>query len=204
MRIPIFFLIFCALISSAAVASPIGLDADPGRMLTVRVGELPETAALAVCDLGPEVGEVTLRRDGDIWTGSFALLPDLVADPTDPQVKAYGVDGEEISVKGCTVGLASSTFDQAGLADVLADRNVRFVFGNNIAANTIWFSTRDGVAVPERDGQTFVVPFGVAPLTVNAIGARTVDGQTMVVEPDWLNSDIATTEEELELLSPTP
>lgn len=195
MRIVTFALILCALLSGAAIASPVGLQNSSGELLTVRVEGLPSSVDKAICDLGPELQGLELRQEGSAWTGSFAVLPNLVSDASRPQVHAYD-DGRAQSLEGATVELASSTFDSAGLADVLADREVRFVFGDQADANSICLMTRDGLVTPDFEGNTFTLPNGVTPMTVSAIAARTVDGSPMVFMPDWTNADLATVEEE--------
>ena len=195
MRIVTFALILCSLLGGAAIASPVGLESSSGQLLTVRVEGLPASVDKAVCDLGPGLQGLSLHQEDGAWTGSFAVLPNLVTDASHPQVHAYD-DGAEQPLKGAIVELASGTFDSSGLAGVLADRQVRFVFEDTEAASSICLMTRDGLVTPDFQGNIFVLPNGVAPMTVSAIAARSMDGSPMVFMPDWGNADVATTEEE--------
>jgi hypothetical protein len=168
-----------------------------GQCLTVRLQGVPAETAVVVCDLTPELRGLPLRQEGgEVWKGCFALLPNMVSGLASPRFHLLDVAGRELDSSSLEVELSSSDFDPSGLATVLSDPQARFVFDNNVDPGSLALVTRDGVAPPEVEGNSFVLPLGVAPLNVYAILARSRSGDTLVFTPDWADN-VASVEEEL-------
>lgn len=171
-----------------------------GQYLSVRVEGAPSTVTSAVMDLNSDLPGLPLRADGEgIWSGSFVMLPNMVEGLTRPKIHLFDAAGREQTTgreSGVTVDMASSDFDQEGLATVLGDRKACFVFDAKVDAATIQIVTHEGLASPLFLGQTFTMPRGVAPHNVFAVVAQTAAGADMVYLPDW-RADIADSQDEL-------
>lgn len=189
----IFICLWLAL--SATAQTPLG-DRG-GQFLSVRVEGTPPGVTRAVLDLNSDLPGLPLEQvSTGAWTGGFAILPSLVEGLMRPNIRLLDGAGREQATgegSGVRVELASSDFDQEGLATVLADRTALFVFDGAVDPKSIKLLTEAGLVLPIFLGQTFTLPDGVASRSVTAVVART-SGVNLVFVPDW-SANVSTVDE---------
>ena len=189
-----FVLTLCLSLGAWAQAS---LSEQGGQFLTLRVAGAPAAATSAVVDLNSDLPGLLLHRGDDgVWSGGFVILPDMVHNLARPKVRLLDAAGEEISRVGVSVEMASSDFDQDGLATALRDRTACFVFDATVKGDSIRLLTDQGSQSPSFRGQTFSVPRNTASKDISAVVAQSATGADLVFVPDW-SASTAGVEEKL-------
>ena len=183
--------------AEAPKAEPI---AEYGQLMTVRVENVPATTHSATFDLGDNLQGLELQRGNDnIWTGSYAVLPEMANPIFRPKVHLYDSANKplEVGSTGTRVQMASSEFEQQDLALILEDKNTVFAFDSTIAPDSIKFKVANRVAPlrPWLDRQTFALPSDVNPESITCISARTREGEYYVYSPET-GFDAASTDEQ--------
>ena len=186
MKVLTCFIVLCLGLASFAQDS---LSARGGQFLTVRVQGASGDITTALLDLNSGLQGLELRSEGKgVWTGAFVLLPNMVAGMVRPEVRLFNkarILQPSGTGSGVSVELASSELDQEGLATVLEDRSVTFVFGASIDTASINFITASGQAAPQLSPNTFSLPGRIVPENVSAIVAQTTEGVDLIFSPDW-------------------
>lgn len=178
-------------------------SATQGQLITVTV-QAPATASRATLDLENDLKGLELKPDGSRgWSGSFAALPQMTDAQFRPRVTVYDAAGKVIPTvpqQGVVIELASSQFDSASLSAETLGQDTEFVFGDNIAADSIEVKTSpDGPALKPLLGRnSFRLPEGVDAADVNVIAARSREGHAIVFSTEQ-SVDVADDEEDLEL-----